>query len=64
MFKTSSVFSGEITGIQEVARNGDPFVSFYGIPFAQPPVGDLRFEAPTPAAAWEGNRDAQGPNSM
>ena len=54
-----SVISGEITGKQEAARNGAPFVSFYGVPFAKPPVGHLRFEAPTPAAAWEGNRDAQ-----
>ena len=31
---------------------------FRGIPFAAPPVGDLRFAAPQPAAAWDGVRDA------
>ena len=31
---------------------------FRGIPFAQPPVGDLRFAAPRPARAWDGVREA------
>ena len=31
---------------------------FRGIPYAAPPVGELRWKAPSPAAAWEGIRDA------
>ena len=31
---------------------------FRGMPFAQPPVGDLRFAAPHPAPPWDGVRDA------
>lgn len=31
---------------------------FRGIPFAQPPVGGLRFAAPRPVGSWSGVRDA------
>ena len=31
---------------------------YKGIPFAAPPVGDLRWEMPQPAASWQGVRDA------
>ena len=32
---------------------------FRGVPFAQPPVGGLRFAPPAPAAHWDGVRDAK-----
>jgi para-nitrobenzyl esterase len=32
--------------------------AFLGLPFAAPPVGDLRWKAPEPAAKWKGVRDA------
>lgn len=31
---------------------------FYGIPYAAPPVGELRWQAPQPAANWQGVRAA------
>jgi para-nitrobenzyl esterase len=39
---------------------------YEGIPFAAPPVGDLRWHAPKPAAKWEGVRAADkfGSNCM
>jgi para-nitrobenzyl esterase len=39
---------------------------FEGIPYAAPPVGDLRWKAPKPAAKWEGTREATkfGANCM
>ena len=40
--------------------------AFKGIPFAQPPVGELRWKPPVPAASWQGIRRADkfGPRAM
>jgi len=32
--------------------------AFLGLPYAAPPVGDLRWKAPQPPTAWKGMRDA------
>ncbi len=39
---------------------------FKGIPFAAPPVGNLRWKAPQPVQKWQGVREAKefGPNPM
>ena len=55
------------TGMISGATTGSPDVRvFKGIPFAAPPVGDLRWRAPKPAAHWEGVRKADefGPVCM
>ena len=39
------------------AGNAD-ILAFKGIPFAAPPVGDLRWRPPEPVVGWEGVRDA------
>ncbi len=44
-------------GIVEGLPSGNQMISvFKGIPFAKPPVGDLRWKAPQPAEDWEGVR--------
>lgn len=40
------------------ADTGRALYSYRGIPYAQPPVGDLRWAAPLPLAAWTGIRQA------
>uniref|UniRef100_A0A914VIJ4 Carboxylesterase type B domain-containing protein n=1 Tax=Plectus sambesii TaxID=2011161 RepID=A0A914VIJ4_9BILA len=46
--------SGAIRGRKVVtARNTTAFL-FQGIPFAEPPTGDLRFRAPVAKKAWKG----------
>lgn len=45
------------TGRLEGVRTGDLTV-YRGVPFAAPPVGDLRWKAPQPAPSWRGVRTA------
>ncbi|XP_055700011.1 juvenile hormone esterase-like [Phlebotomus papatasi] len=35
--------------------------AFYGIPYAEPPVGKLRYESPVPHSGWSGYWDASYP---
>ena len=44
---------GQIAGTTD-----DGCIVFRGVPFAQPPVGDLRWRPPEPLDAWNGVRDA------
>lgn len=45
---------GVVEGIEE-----DGVKKFLGVPFAQAPVGELRWKAPQPVQAWEGVREAK-----
>jgi para-nitrobenzyl esterase len=47
--------AGAVSGVP--ARDG-AVTAFKGIPYAAPPVGDLRWRAPQPTAAWQGVRAA------
>jgi para-nitrobenzyl esterase len=42
----------------------DGYRTFQGIPYAAPPVGERRWQAPAPAASWPGVRDATAPGSQ
>ena len=46
---------GILKGFEE-----DGVKKFLGVPFAQAPVGELRWKAPQPLQAWEGVREALG----
>jgi para-nitrobenzyl esterase len=54
--------SGPVLGL--VAEDG--LKQFHGIPFAEPPIGDLRWSPPVPALPWTAVRDASkaGPACM
>ncbi|XP_049792029.1 acetylcholinesterase-like [Schistocerca nitens] len=53
-----TVETGALRGVVATSLNGTLYNRFVGIPFATPPLGDLRFRAPQPAANWSGTRDA------
>lgn len=55
MSETVAVEAGTIEGT--VSDDGSVFI-FRGIPFAAPPVGDLRWRPPQPIESWTGTRDA------
>ena len=44
--------------IQGVPTSTEGIVAYKGIPFAAPPVGDLRWKEPQPVIAWEGVKKA------
>jgi len=50
----ASVSTGQLRG----SLTEDGVAAFKNIPFAKPPVGDLRWREPVPAKSWTGVRDA------
>src|SRR5436190_22896490 len=50
---TVAVDGGQISGVTDAGVH-----VFKGIPFAAPPVGELRWKAPQPVVAWSGVRAA------
>ena len=57
-YVTYSTPNGNVRGLIKTARNGDSFNAFLGVPFARPPIGDLRWQPPQPPPKWEGTFDA------
>ncbi|XP_046739873.1 venom carboxylesterase-6-like [Diprion similis] len=49
---------GRLKGINMVTHFGRRFSAFIGVPFAEPPIGDLRFKQAVPAGPWRGTLDA------
>jgi para-nitrobenzyl esterase len=57
------IANGTLEGISDMSSG---VRSFKGIPFAEPPVGDLRWKPPQPVKNWQGVRKADkfGPRCM
>ncbi|KAH8370630.1 hypothetical protein KR093_004382, partial [Drosophila rubida] len=49
---------GCLKGTTMPGHKGAAFEAFLGIPFGQPPLGELRFQNPVAAKGWEGILDA------
>ena len=55
---------GKIQGFESTTSNGKKVSAWYSIPYAQPPVGNLRFRHPRPMDSWEGTKNTlDSPNS-
>ncbi|HEU0036158.1 MAG TPA: carboxylesterase/lipase family protein [Kofleriaceae bacterium] len=46
------------TGVVRGSDDGQGVRSWLGIPYAAPPIDELRWRPPSPAASWDGARDA------
>lgn len=47
---------GGVVGSYETSQNGRRIRAFYAIPYAEPPLGKLRFANPIPIRQWTGRR--------
>ncbi|XP_019621386.1 PREDICTED: carboxylesterase 5A-like [Branchiostoma belcheri] len=55
----ASTVNGRLRGRKEhVTDDNMQVYIFQGVPYARPPLGDLRFQAPLPHAPWTGVRNA------
>jgi para-nitrobenzyl esterase len=52
------VVKTDLGKVQGKTINDGKVRAYLGLPYAAPPVGDLRWKAPEPAAKWKGTRDA------
>ncbi|KAJ4451371.1 hypothetical protein ANN_02833 [Periplaneta americana] len=55
---------GPLEGTLMKSRYGRTYFAFQGVPYAQPPVGELRFKEPEPPLPWKGVWNATEPGSM
>ncbi len=47
---------GQVQGLQWLSYENRPYYAFLKIPYAEPPIGELRFARPQPPKPWEGVR--------
>ncbi|KAL1501922.1 hypothetical protein ABEB36_007153 [Hypothenemus hampei] len=53
-----TIQEGQLKGTTGTNIDGENFYKFYGIPYAKPPINELRFQPPQPIDPWPGIRDA------
>ena len=58
--RETRIETGRVRGI---ACGWPAITAYYGIPYAAPPVGELRWRPPQPPESWEGVRDCVRPGS-
>ena len=46
---------GLVQGTKHVLNDGIHVRKWLGLPFAKPPIGELRFQTPVPPYSWPGN---------
>ena len=54
--------TAEVTGGAIRGRSYGSGAAFVGIPFAAPPIGELRWKPPAPVVPWSGVREASAPS--
>ncbi|XP_076647374.1 esterase FE4 isoform X2 [Halictus rubicundus] len=52
-----TVKQGKLRGAVQKSVFGSSFIAFHEIPFAAPPIGELRFKDPQPPTPWTGIKD-------
>ena len=50
---------GKIEGSLMTTNEGRRIYSYRGIPYARPPLGNLRFKKPEPITCWSGTRNCR-----
>ncbi len=58
LFSARSLWKHECLFSFFSSTKGKFFSAFYGIPYAEPPIGDLRFQYPQKAKPWKGTFNA------
>jgi carboxylesterase type B len=53
-----TIEQGKLRGSTGTNLRGETFLKFQGIPYAKPPLGELRFKSPQPPKKWSGVFDA------
>ena len=66
MSKTPPVVTIETGQLQGSWQENEQIAVFKGVPYAKPPVGELRWRPPQPAVSWSGIREAtkSGPTAI